>query len=639
MAMGGKKKHQPPPDLAAPPAETAAPIPKTKAKQPRKAKAASPPAPPAAPPSASAAPKEKAKPGQKLKARPAPAAPIKATAKAKAPAPKSKKVGPPMPAKPAGPSDPAAFSEVTTLEAVRVTGPEPAALESPIARTSSRRALRTRKTRPEHETLKIVVVASECAPFAKTGGLADAVAGLSKALHHIGHEVRVVMPLYSQIDYARHGLRLDRSACVHMGLEENWISVHTALLEKRLPVWFVDHGRFFNRGGIYDEWGKEYQDNAFRFGLLCKSAIQLCKDFEFHPDIMHLHDWAAAPTAAFLKTWDRYHSPLSSTASVLTIHNIGYQGVYHPSALPYYGLGDEYFKPDIFEDHGRMNLLKGGIHFADAITTVSPSHAREIAEPAGGKGLAPYLANRRGDLFGILNGVDYDHWHPETDAYLPAHFSASNLAGKAQCKRALQVRFGLEANPDIPLFGIVSRFAPQKGFDLLRDSLPRAMGDMRFQLAVLGSGHSHTEDFFNWLHSVFRERVGVHIGFSDELCHLIEAGSDFFLMPSLYEPCGLNQIYSMAYGTLPVVRATGGLDDTVHNYDPATGAGTGFKFWDPTGDAVYGTLRWVVETYYRHPEHIALLQQRAMQQDFCWEAAAHAYEKVYTHARTVRSRW
>jgi len=478
--------------------------------------------------------------------------------------------------------------------------------------------------------VKIVFVSSECTPYAKTGGLADVAAALPKALQRLGHEVRIIMPLYSSIDRARYGIQFQSSSCIHMGHgEENWVGVHSGLLDGQVPVWFVEYDRFFGRPGIYHEYWGEYLDNAYRFALLSKAALQICKDQNFIPDVMHSHDWPTALVPAFLKTWDRVLSPLSATASVLTIHNVGYQGVYDASAYSYIGIGSEYFYVDAFESHGKINLLKGGIFFADALTTVSPTHARELLEPIGGQGLAPYLNNRRDVLFGILNGVDYEHWNPATDALIPAPFDPSDLSGKATCKAHLQQRFGLEQRADLPIFGIVSRFVQQKGFDLLREVLPSALNGMALQVVVLGTGDNSTEDFFHWLTASYPGRVGSYIGFSDELSHLIEAGSDFFLMPSLYEPCGLNQSYSMKYGTLPIVRATGGLDDTVQNYDEATGNGTGFKFWDATAAALYYSIGWAVSTWFDRPQHIAQMRQQAMAQNFSWDDSARQYVDVY----------
>ena len=485
----------------------------------------------------------------------------------------------------------------------------------------------------EEAKLRLLFVASECAPFAKTGGLGDVVAALPKALRRLGHDVRIVLPLYSSIDRAKHGITPESPSCVHMGQgEESWISVQGTMLDGEVPVWFVEYERFFGRAGIYDHGGAEYSDNAFRYALLSKAAMQICKDRQFIPDVMHVHDWPSALVAVFLKTWDRVLSPLSETASVLTIHNIGYPGLYHASAFPYIGVGDEYFRSDVFESHGRINLLKAGIYFADALTTVSPTHARELLDPVGGMGMAPYLNNRSADLFGILNGVDYEHWNPATDTLIPATYSPADLSGKSICKAGLQERFGLEQRADVPILGIVSRFAHQKGFNLLLEALPKVLRNMAVQLVVLGTGDPETENFFHWLTAAFPGRVGSYIGFSNALSHLVEAGGDFFLMPSLYEPCGLNQSYSMKYATLPIVRATGGLDDTVRNYDEATGGGTGFKFSHATGSALYDVISWAVSTWFERPQHIAQLRQEAMAQDFSWGDSAREYVEVYEHA-------
>ncbi len=481
--------------------------------------------------------------------------------------------------------------------------------------------------------MKVLFVASECAPFAKTGGLGDMVAGLAKALRRLGHDARVLIPLYSFIDRKKFGLKPAGAVCTHMGANvEHWCGLHTGLLDDEVPVWFLEYDSYFGRPGIYDGPAGHYVDNAYRFGLLSKAALQVCKDNAWIPDAMHAHDWPSALLPVFLKTWDRILSPLSNTASVLTIHNIGYQGVYPGSVFQYIGVGTEHFTPDKFEDHGKLNLLKGGLAFADAITTVSPTHAQEILTPSGGMGLAPYLNNRIADFTGILNGVDYEHWNPATDPHLPAQFTPRNMAGKAKCKAALQKRMGLEVRADVPLFGIVSRFAPQKGFSLVQVALPAAMSTMSMQVAVLGSGDPVTEDFFRMLSYSFPTRASAQIGFDVALSHLIEAGSDFFLMPSLYEPCGLNQIYSLKYGTLPVVRATGGLEDTVINYNEATGDGTGFKFLQPAPLALQNTIGWAVSTWFDRPQHITKLRQQAMAQDFSWAKSAQQYVEVYQRA-------
>jgi len=487
---------------------------------------------------------------------------------------------------------------------------------------------------------RILFVASECEPFAKTGGLADVVSALPRELKRQGHDVRIIIPFYDTIDPVRYNIKFRFSSCIHMGKgEENWVGIHEGMLYDEVPVMFVDYSRFFKRGAIYGDIGGEYQDNAFRFGLLSKAALQVCKDLAWTPHVMHLHDWPTSLTATFLKTWDRILSPLSHTASVLTIHNMGYQGKFHASAFTYIGLGGEYFNGGVIEDFGGLNLLKAGIHFADAITTVSPTYAKEILGPIGGCGLDSQLLAKKDDLFGILNGVDYTQWNPETDKFITATYSINDMRGKAKCKFELQKRLGLITNPHIPLFGIISRIADQKGFDLIEEALPRALDAMDMQFCLLGSGDTRTEDFFRSLEHRFRGRVGVYIGYNNELSHMIEAGSDFFLMPSLYEPCGLNQMYSLRYGTLPIVRAIGGLNDTVENYDEATGQGTGFKFNEISAWALYNTIGWAISTWFDRPHHIESLRRNAMERRFTWEHSAKEYVHVYERAIKNRANY
>jgi starch synthase len=479
---------------------------------------------------------------------------------------------------------------------------------------------------------KLLFVASECVPYAKAGGLGDVVGALSKVLVKRGHDVRVLIPLYGSVDRVRHRVHEVGSMCVHMGNgEEHWLGLNETVLDELVPVYMVDYHRFFDRPGIYG-----YPDDAYRFALLSRAALQFALDTGFIPDVMHLHDWPTALVAAYLNTGVGKLAPLSRTASVLTIHNIMYQGKFDASALAYIGLGFEHFNPDELEDHGGINLLKAGIHFADAITTVSPTHAREMMGPIGGHGLGPLLHRREADLTGILNGIDDDVWNPEADPSIPARFDAHDMHGKLECKRALQQRFALEPRPDLPLLATVSRFAPQKGFDLVRGALPRALDHMRIQFVVLGSGDPATEQFFRDLAARYPGRVGAYIGYSEELAHLIEAGADFFVMPSLYEPCGLNQMYSMRYGTLPIVRATGGLADTVENHDPSNGTGTGFTLVAPDARELFDTIARAVSTWFDHPAQIALLRRRAMAKRFLWDASAAAYEAVYERAIAAR---
>lgn len=481
--------------------------------------------------------------------------------------------------------------------------------------------------------LKIVMIASECVPYAKTGGLADVVGALPKALNKMGHEVIVVMPLYGSIDFIHHGLRpFLQPMGVWMGDTEEWCSVFVADNED-VPVYFVEANKYFDRPGLYhDENFNDYLDNPRRFGFLTRAALQLCRDMSFVPDIVHVHDWQTALASAYLKIWHWDDPTLGGAASVLTIHNIAYQGVYPASHFPYLGLQWGNFTSDKFEDHGQINFLKGGIVYADMVNTVSPTYASETRAPGGGYGLAPYL-NDKGDRYiGILNGVEYDVWNPETDPLIPARYSSADLSGKSICKRELQRRFWLDEDPETPLIGIVSRFASQKGLDLLAQVIEGVVKDMQVQFVILGAGDKELEYYYGGLPARYRGRIGSYIGYQNEIAHWIEAGADFFLMPSLYEPCGLNQMYSLRYGTLPIVRATGGLDDTVEQYNEPNGGGTGFKFWSADSNAIYYTVGWAVSTYFDRPHHIQKMRQVAMAQDFSWQRSAEMYLSLYEQA-------
>jgi starch synthase len=481
--------------------------------------------------------------------------------------------------------------------------------------------------------LKVLFVASECAPYAKCGGLGDVVASLPKALRKLGVDARVAMPLYDSISRAMHGLRVEPPCLVNCGGGEvNGCGVWGGTADGDVPVWFVEHDRFFARGGMYDDHGVEFGDNAFRFGLLCMAAAQICRDRSWVPDVVHVHDWPTAALPAMMDAWRKAGTPFGRAASVLTIHNQGYQGYSHASALGYLGLGPEYFTEATLESWGKINLLKGGIVFADAITTVSPTYAKEILSEPGGNGLASYLQKRSADFEGILNGADYEIWNPETDRHIPATYRVHSLIGKGLCKAELQEQMGLAEDASVPLFGVVARLTAQKGVGLMRATLPQMLAKTKMQLVVLGSGAVADEEFFRWLESAYPGRVGVEIGYSEDLSHRIQAGSDFFLMPSLFEPCGLTQLYSLRYGSLPVVHATGGLEDTVEQYNEGEGTGTGFKFYAPDAARFQDAIAWAVDTWFARPSHVTMMREQAMQQRFEWEASARRYVEIYRRA-------
>lgn len=483
------------------------------------------------------------------------------------------------------------------------------------------------------EPLKIVMIAAEAVPFAKTGGLADVVGALPRFLRAQGHDVIVIIPKYQSIDYVRWGLNPYLSPMgVWMGDTQEWASAHMTLATG-FPVYFIEAHKYFDRPGLYhDAAMNDYQDNPRRFGFLTRAALQLCQDIGFKPDIVHAHDWHTALAPAYLKVWHWNDPLLGGAASVLTIHNIGYQGVYPAAHLDYLGLQRGNFTSDRFEDHGAINFLKGGIAYADMVTTVSPTYANETRTPGLSFGLAPYLNNKGDRYVGILNGVDYTEWNPAVDRLLPARYTPDDLRGKAEDKAELQRRFGMTVDPNVPVLGVVSRLVAQKGLGLLAQALDGILHSMAVQFVIVGAGDYDLENYYGTLPARYPGRAGSYIGYNNELAHLIEAGADFFLMPSIYEPCGLNQMYSLKYGTLPIVRATGGLNDTVEQYDEATGAGTGFKFWDASPTAIYYTVGWAVSTYYDRRAHIAQMMQRAMTRDFSWERSMDGYLAAYEKA-------
>lgn len=483
--------------------------------------------------------------------------------------------------------------------------------------------------------MKILMVTSEAIPFAKTGGLADAVAALSIALKKKGHDVRIVMPRYYRIDRSALDL-IPGPMAVHLGAYEYWTGVYTTMLPNSdVPVYFIDHEQSFGRDGIYGTpLESDFSDNPRRFSVLAHGALQLCRKQNWIPDIIHAHDWAAALITVLLK-FNEQESELSHTASILTIHNIGYQGVYPKHAYADTGLDWQHFYATGFEDWDRINFLKAGIVSADALTTVSPTYAREIQTPEYGFRMDGILRYRAEDMTGILNGIDTDIWNPKTDPLIPQNYSIKTLAKKEKNKEALQERMGLPVNPDVPVFGMVTRLADQKGvaelFGPTYGSAFRICTEMNIQIAVLGAGEHWCEEELNALAAKL-PNFRVYIGYNEELSHLIEAGSDFFLMPSRYEPCGLNQMYSLLYGTLPIVRNTGGLADTVQNYNEQTGDGTGFMLDFLSPKSIYDVIGWATYAWFNKKEHIKKMQKTGMKKQFGWNVSANEYIEVYKKA-------
>lgn len=479
--------------------------------------------------------------------------------------------------------------------------------------------------------VKILFISSEGLPYSKTGGLADVVDALPRALQAMGHEVVVLLPRYRGNKFKS---TLISSITVALGDKLRFPAIVEGDPVEGVRHLFVDYPAFFDRPNLYGDKAGDYPDNAERFAEFCRAAIE-CVKRVWLPDVIHCHDWQSALVPVLLRTQYTDDPVLKSLPVVLTIHNLAYQGVFPPTAMRQIGLPDTLFTTDELEFYGKVNFLKGGLIHADYLTTVSRRYAKEILTPEYGCGLEGVLRGRGDRLKGILNGVDYSVWNPETDTLIQRNYSARNLEGKKECKKALLQSFGLsEDRMEIPLLGSVSRFDPQKGFDLIAEIADDLMKE-NISLVVLGTGQPQYEKLFQGLAEKYSAQVGVKIGYDDALAHRIEAGADIFLMPSRYEPCGLNQIYSLRYGTVPVVRATGGLDDTVQTFLSETRQGTGFKFdlYDP--DALLDCIRVALKTF-GDSEAWHTVQLNGMAKDFSWKISAAAYVTLYEAAKRSR---
>lgn len=472
--------------------------------------------------------------------------------------------------------------------------------------------------------MKILMVASEAAPFAKTGGLADAVSALSKTLSEMGHDVKVVIPRYYGIDRTKLS-PFKKSVLVNTGWEDVSVDYYNDEI-----TYFVDYEPLFGRDGVYvDKDGRDFPDNALRFSVFARAALEFCKITDWTPDIVHCHDWAACIVPVLIKYTEKRNFP--NTKTVLSIHNLGYQGIFQAGDYNELGLSEKIRFPSGLAHYDCINFLKAGIVSSDIISTVSETYAKEIQTAEQGFGLDGILRMKSGNLQGIVNGADLTEWNPETDRYIPAQYSLKNMKGKAECKKALQKEFGLEQNPDIPLIGLVGRLASQKGIRELfapgSGCMYKMCTELKVQVVLVGSGEAWCQEEIKNL-SANLPNFKAFIGYSEKMSHLVESGSDFFLMPSQYEPCGLNQIYSMLYGTLPIVRKTGGLADTVLNYSEDPEKATGFTFEDLTPEAIFNTVKWAVELF-ADKKAIQKMQQNGMKKDFSWPESAKKYVELY----------
>ncbi|HET6439075.1 MAG TPA: glycogen synthase GlgA [Anaeromyxobacter sp.] len=478
--------------------------------------------------------------------------------------------------------------------------------------------------------MRVLFVSSEVAPFAKSGGLADVAGALPKALKRRGIDVRVVMPLYAGIDWNALE-RLEGVVPVPMW----WGTARGGLRMGRLPgsdvpVYFLEYHRYFDRPFLYGPPEEGYGDNLERFTFLSRGALELCRVLNFTPDVIHAHDWQAALAPVYVNTVE-WGGPLHGAGTVYTIHNLAYQGVTDGQALFITGLGPEHYHAGEFEHFGALNLMKAAIRHANLITTVSPGYAREIQTSEYGCGLDGELRARSGDLFGVLNGIDTEEWNPATDRHLPHRFSAADAGGKEAVKLAVQHQLGLAVDAGVPLFAAIGRLVDQKGFDVLAHAMERLLS-WRMQFVLLATGDREAEHHFAWLSSRHRERFRAVLHFDNGLAHRLYAASDFVVVPSRFEPCGLTQLYGLRYGALPIVRATGGLRDTVQSYREWSGEGTGFVFDHLTPEALANTIGWALSTFYDRPEHLERMRRRAMEQDFSWGPPAEAYERLYREA-------
>lgn len=475
----------------------------------------------------------------------------------------------------------------------------------------------------EREQMMILIASSEAVPYAKTGGLADVVGSLIKEYRAMKQEAYLILPLYKKVRDAGISLK-DTNLKIKVTLGGRL--VEGEIFSYPPSTYFISCDEFFDREELYGTpWG-DFSDNASRFIFFSRGVLEACKKLNFRPDIIHCNDWQTSLIPLYLKTLYKGDNLFRNTATLLTIHNLGYQGIFPASNMPLTGLGWDIFNPEGIEFYGKVNFLKAGLIFADVLTTVSVSYAKEILRKEFGFGLEGVLKKREDDLYGVLNGIDYDEWDPLRDIYIPERFSSDNLQGKMECKKGLVKELSLDSI-DRPLFGMVGRLSAQKGIELLLQSLELLISS-GINLVILGKGD---EEFHIRLIEAGKRyigRVSVNISFEEALAHKIYAGSDFFLIPSRYEPCGLGQLISMRYGTIPIGRSTGGILDTIHDFDPLTLNGTGFLFFDYTPYALHDAVKRAL-CVYTDKDKLRKMILNAMRMDFSWRRSAERYIELY----------
>lgn len=485
--------------------------------------------------------------------------------------------------------------------------------------------------------MHIVFAASECIPYVKTGGLADVVGAVPREIVRLGHRVTVYLPYYLKVrERAPEKKVAIRSLTIPFQFYNRFTSILDGGVHDGVQFYFVDCPELFDREELYSTPTGDYPDNWERFGLFSRAVLEATKQLGV-PDVFHVHDWQTAMIPVYLRTVYYFDPALRNTGTVLTIHNAGYQGLFPPQTTERLLLPWEIFTMDRVEHFDTFNYLKGGIVYADAITTVSRKYAEEIQTPELGEGLDGTLRKRAADLHGILNGVDYKEWDPATDHNIAAHYTPENLGGKKECRRDLLHAFGVEGvAEETPVLGIVSRFATQKGFDLIAEIAPKLLaGDV--YLIAIGTGEPYYEELFRTIQDEYRGKASIRIAYDNTLAHKVEAGADIFLMPSRYEPCGLNQFYSMKYGTVPVVHATGGLDDTVDEWDAAMQSGSGFKYINQTAEDLYAALERALDVFRNDKERWTKIMRNGMAKSYTWEKPAKDYVQVYRDVAQRRS--
>ncbi len=485
--------------------------------------------------------------------------------------------------------------------------------------------------------MKVLFISSELSPFSRAGGLADVSYNLPLALSRMGHEVSIVSPRYRQTRNIKPPLKpLKTPLEVPISWMKKTAQIFQTGINDQVTVYFIGRDDLYDREGLYGNEYGDYQDNAERFIFFSRAVLELCLALDLQPDIIHCNDWQTGLIPVYLKTLYAQTSSLQSTASLFTIHNLGYQGLFWHYDLHLTGLGWELFTPKALEFFGKLNLMKGGIVFADILNTVSPNYRREILTPANGFGLEGVLKTRETDLYAVLNGVDYQVWDPAKDPFIPAHYTPVDQENKKVCKANLQELFHLKKKGETPIIAIISRLLDRKGLDLVSQIFPRLM-EMEIEVILMGQGLDQYQVWAMEMVNKYPGLIGLEIGYNGPLAHQIQAGSDLLLMPSRYEPCGLDQLYALKYGTIPIVRAVGGLEDTVEDYNPQTDQGTGFKFKDNEVEKLFQTVQRALSAYRDKPRW-KLLIRRAMSQDFSWEKSASQYQTLYQKALEKRGK-